>query len=53
MLERHRHRYEVNPVHVARLSEAGLRFSGVDEAGQRMEVVELPESVHPFFLAMQ
>ena len=53
VLERHRHRYEVNPIHVPKLVEAGLRFSGVDQGGQRMECVELPQKVHPFFFAAQ
>lgn len=51
--ERHRHRYEVNPAHVPALEGKGLKFTGQDERGQRMEIVELPQSVHPFFLATQ
>jgi CTP synthase len=51
--ERHRHRYEVNPAMVPALEGKGLRFTGQDERGQRMEIVELPPSVHPFFLATQ
>ena len=39
--ERHRHRYEVNPTLVPQMEEAGLRFVGKDETGQRMEIVEL------------
>jgi len=49
--ERHRHRYEVNPEMVAALEAAGMRFSGRDETGQRMEVLELEG--HPYFLAAQ
>ncbi len=49
IVERHRHRYEVNPVHIPALEEAGVVFSGT--CGPRMEVMELPE--HPFFLATQ
>ncbi|MDD1670750.1 MAG: CTP synthase (glutamine hydrolyzing) [Methanomicrobiales archaeon] len=49
ILERHRHRYEVNPEFIARLEKAGLVFSGM--SGVRMEVCELPG--HPFFLATQ
>ena len=40
--ERHRHRYEVNPAHVKRLEESGLCFTGKDEKGERMQVLELP-----------
>ncbi|XP_062204457.1 uncharacterized protein LOC133906533 isoform X2 [Phragmites australis] len=36
--ERHRHRYEVNPAFVPMLENAGLRFVGCDESGNRMEV---------------
>jgi hypothetical protein len=42
--ERHRHRYEVNPTYVEALSAAGLFFSGKDEKGERMEIVELPRA---------
>ncbi|KAL9327247.1 hypothetical protein ACSQ67_007892 [Phaseolus vulgaris] len=49
--ERHRHRYEVNPELVARLENAGLSFTGKDETGQRMEIVELPN--HPYFIRAQ
>lgn len=50
--ERHRHRYEVNPVVVGRLQdEDGLRFVGVDESGKRMEIFELQS--HPFFFGTQ
>lgn len=48
-VERHRHRYEVNPEYIPDLTDAGLVFSG--QAGHRMEVLELPE--HPFFLGTQ
>eukprot|EP00007_Cunea_sp_BSH-02190019_P005615 CAMPEP_0174234522 /NCGR_PEP_ID=MMETSP0417-20130205/4250_1 /TAXON_ID=242541 /ORGANISM="Mayorella sp, Strain BSH-02190019" /LENGTH=609 /DNA_ID=CAMNT_0015312895 /DNA_START=29 /DNA_END=1855 /DNA_ORIENTATION=- len=51
--ERHRHRYEVNPEYVPQLEEAGLRFVAQDETGKRMEVIELKEDDHPFFVATQ
>jgi len=51
--ERHRHRYEVNPVYVEQLTKAGLVFSGTSPDGRLMEIAELPESVHPFFLGTQ
>ncbi|KAE8659436.1 CTP synthase 1 [Hibiscus syriacus] len=49
--ERHRHRYEVNPDMVARLENAGLSFTGKDETGQRMEIVELTD--HPYYIGVQ
>lgn len=53
IIERHRHRYEVNPEYVERLREAGLIFSGTSPDGVLMEVAELPKEKHPFFLATQ
>lgn len=40
--ERHRHRYEVNPIYVEKLEQAGLAFVGKDTRGERMEIIELP-----------
>lgn len=40
--ERHRHRYEVNPEYVKRLTDSGLAFVGKDEKGERMQLMELP-----------
>ena len=51
--ERHRHRYEVNPKYIAELEKAGLVFSGKSPDGVLMEIVELPKSVHPFYLGTQ
>lgn len=51
--ERHRHRYEVNPVYVEQLKKGGLVFSGTSPDGTLMEIAELPQSVHPFFLGTQ
>ncbi|CAH9121851.1 unnamed protein product [Cuscuta epithymum] len=49
--ERHRHRYEVNPEMVERLEGAGLSFTGKDESGCRMEILELCN--HPYFVGVQ
>lgn len=49
--ERHRHRYEVNPAYIDRLTEKGLEFIGRDDKGERMEIVELKD--HPFFVGVQ
>ena len=52
--ERHRHRYEVNPELVQTIEDKSpLRFVGCDGSGQRMEVVELPREVHPYFVGVQ
>ncbi len=53
IIERHRHRYEVNPSYVAPLSEKGLVFSGTSPDGVLMEIAELPKSEHPFFVGVQ
>ena len=53
IFERHRHRYEVNPLYIDRLKEQGLRFSGVSPDRRLMEIAELSKDVHPFFLGTQ
>ena len=53
IMERHRHRYEVNPEYITAIEAAGLRFTGRDEGGNRMEIAELPREEHPFYLAVQ
>ena len=39
--ERHRHRYEVNPEMIEKLTASGLTFVGRDEKGERMQILEL------------
>ena len=53
--ERHRHRYELAYGGEARkaLEAAGLRVSGVSPDGELAEIVELPPSAHPYFIACQ
>jgi hypothetical protein len=51
--ERHRHRYEVNPAKVTALTAAGLVFTGKDDKGERMEIVELARATHPFYFGAQ
>ncbi|KAF2465735.1 CTP synthase [Lindgomyces ingoldianus] len=51
ILERHRHRYEVNPAYIETLERGGLSFVGKDTQGERMEVVEIRE--HPWFVGVQ
>lgn len=53
IVERHRHRYEINPVYIESIEKAGLIFTGTSPNGHLMEVAELPTSVHPFFLGVQ
>lgn len=49
--ERHRHRYEVNPAYVDRLTKAGLHFIGKDDKEERMEILELKD--HRWFVGVQ
>ena len=51
--ERHRHRYEVNNLFKARLAQAGLVISSETPTEALVEMVELPPSVHPWFMAVQ
>lgn len=51
--ERHRHRYEVNHSFIKQLEEKGIVFSGQSPDAKLMEIVELPENIHPFFLGAQ
>lgn len=51
--ERHRHRYEVNNHYVEQLEAAGLVISARTPTEQLCEIVELPQSEHPWFFACQ
>ena len=51
--ERHRHRFEVSNAYRDQLVEAGLVISGLSPDGRLVEMVELPEDVHPWFVASQ
>lgn len=53
IMERHRHRYEINPSFIGDLEAKGLVFSGVSPDGHLMEIAELPKNKHPFFLGTQ
>jgi len=44
--ERHRHRYEVNPIYIEAFEEAGMKFVGRSDDNQRMEIVELESKFH-------
>ena len=51
--ERHRHRYEVNNKYRDQISAAGLKFSGLSPDKLLVEFVELPESVHTYYVGTQ
>ena len=51
--ERHRHRYEMNPEYVPQLEKKGMVFSGKMPDRPIMEIMELPQDVHPFFIGGQ
>ena len=51
--ERHRHRYEFNREYEALLTGAGLQLTGTTPDATYVEIVELPPSMHPFFIACQ
>ena len=51
--ERHRHRYEVNNHYVDQLKAAGLVVSARTPTEDLCEMVELPQNVHPWFVACQ
>ena len=51
--ERHRHRYEFNNAFRETIVSKGLQLGGTLPNGRLVEIVELPESVHPWFLGAQ
>jgi CTP synthase len=51
--ERHRHRYEANVNYLDQLRKAGLVISALTQADHLTEIVELPSSVHPWFVGVQ
>ena len=51
--ERHRHRYEANVNYLDQLRQAGLVISALTQREQLTEIVELPKSVHPWFMGVQ
>ena len=48
---RFRHRYEVNPDYIKRLTDAGMVFSGKAPGQEIMQILELPD--HPYFVGTQ
>ena len=51
--ERHRHRYEFNNAFRETIVSKGLKLGGTLPNGRLVEIVELPESAHPWFLGAQ
>ncbi len=51
--ERHRHRYEVNNEYRDQLMENGLVLSGFSPNGHIVEMIEIPTTVHPYYVATQ
>ncbi len=51
--ERHRHRYEFNNAYRNEYQKQGLVFSGVYPQKDLVEIIELPQKQHPFFVGVQ
>ncbi len=51
IVERHRHRYEVNNRYIPHLMDAGMRVSGISANEDLCEMIELPD--HPWFVGCQ
>jgi len=51
ILERHRHRYEVNNDYVGRLEQCGMAVAGRSDGDELVEMIELPG--HDWFVACQ
>ena len=51
--ERHRHRYEANVNYLDRLREAGLMISAMTQREHLTDIIELPQTVHPWFMGVQ
>ena len=51
--ERHRHRYEANVNFLDKLRAAGLVISAKTQREHLTEIIELPQSVHPWFVGVQ
>ncbi len=51
IIERHRHRYEVNNHFMPQLEEKGMVISGKSQEGSLVEMIEISD--HPWFLACQ
>jgi CTP synthase len=52
-VERHRHRFEFNGILRKSMEKVGLVCSGETEKDGLVEIIELPESTHPWFIGVQ
>src|SRR3989338_4383563 len=51
--ERHRHRYEFNDQYIKDFEKAGLIISARSVVENLVEIIELPKTMHPFYLGVQ
>lgn len=51
--ERHRHRYEFNNKYIEEFESKGLKIAARSKIENLVEIVELPQSIHPFYLGTQ
>ncbi|PQA84153.1 CTP synthetase [Limnohabitans sp. TS-CS-82] len=51
--ERHRHRYEANVNYLDTLRKAGLVISALTQREHLTEIIELPQTVHPWYMGVQ
>lgn len=51
--ERHRHRWEFNNIYKEALTGKGLRIGGTSPDGKLVEIIELDQSIHPWFVGVQ
>lgn len=51
--ERHRHRYEVNEAYITQLEKHGLKATGRNPGTNLIEIMELDQKIHPFFIGTQ
>ena len=51
--ERHRHRYEANVQYLDTLRNAGLVISALTQTEHLTEIIELPQTIHPWFVGVQ
>jgi len=51
--ERHRHRYEFNDRYAKKMEDSGLIVSARSKVENLAEIIELPRSIHPFYMGTQ
>ncbi len=51
IVERHRHRYEVNNTLIGKITDAGMQVAGLSTDNKLVEIVEIPD--HPWFIGVQ